>query len=154
MYQVTFCRVNTKHNFPLCCDFKYIVFKNQAVLQLYVRIRLKIHSENSRYIDVYPGVGHHLSPETPRGRRSTTVQLCLVNLYIAGTGVLMDGIHYFAPQITVLYVAITARTTPRDFLIWMERFRWTFENTGIADCGVFMRNSLVIGERNKESTTP
>ena len=33
-------------------------------------------------------------------------QLCLIHFYIVGTGVLVDGIHYFAPQMTTLSVAI------------------------------------------------
>ena len=60
---------------------------------------------------------------TPRWSRSTPVQLCLIYLYIDGTGVLVDGVHNFAPQITILCITIRACATMHHFLIWMRTVR-------------------------------
>ena len=57
---------------------------------------------------------------TPRHRKSKPVQLWLIHVYIGGTGILVKGVHYFAPQMTVLFVAIRAQATLRHFLVWMS----------------------------------
>ena len=43
---------------------------------------------------------------TPQWLRSTLVKLCLLYYHIDWTGILVDAIHYFAPQITAHCVAI------------------------------------------------
>ena len=70
---------------------------------------------------------------------------------IDGTGVLMDGIHSLAPQITVRCTAIRPRATPHHFLIWLRTVRQTAIGW-LSRC--FSVTYTLIGERDNESTTP
>ena len=57
------------------------------------------------------------------------------DLYTGRTGVSVDGIRCLEPQRNVLCVAISARATPRHFLIWM-RTMGQLQHAGYR--GVFM----------------
>ena len=56
--------------------------------------------------------------------------------YFNGIGVLVDGIHYFAPQITVfvLFVAIWARATPCLIFVYLDKDGETNWATLISRC--------------------
>ena len=59
----------------------------------------------------------------PRCRGSPHVKVVFDVFHFDGIGVLVDGMHYFAPQITkcLLLVAIWARATPCLILIYLDK---------------------------------
>ena len=87
--------------------------------------------------------------ETSRCRGSTPVHLYLIYFNFDRTAVFVDGMHYFAPQITVLCVIMMARATAGHLLIWIRTAKQTATRWYR---GIFKLKYVFIGERDKGST--